>query len=89
MEAKGAVLLADNVSILVPVVGLGLKDAVTPEGSPDALKLTLLAKPFWPITVMVAVLVLPAFTFKEAAEAARTKEAPVVAPFIKLMLWAA
>jgi len=50
-----AVLLADRVSVLVPVVLLGLKDAVTPRGKPEADKLTLLAKPFCGVTVMVDV----------------------------------
>jgi hypothetical protein len=41
-----AVLLAFSVMVLVPEVLLGLKDAVTPLGSPDANKLTLPLKPF-------------------------------------------
>ena len=36
-----AVLPAVNVSVLLPVVLLGLKDAVTPFGRPEAVKLTL------------------------------------------------
>ena len=87
MPAKGAVTLADSVSTLVPAVGLGLKVAVTPEGSPDALKLTLLPKPFWPSTVMVTAAVLPPFTFVDPTEVARVKEVPVAGPFIKLTLW--
>src|SRR6185312_8929784 len=35
-----AVLLAVSVSTLVPTVGVGSKDAVTPEGSPEAVRLT-------------------------------------------------
>ena len=41
-----AVLLAVSVKVLVLVVLLGLNDAVTPLGRPDADKLTLLLKPF-------------------------------------------
>jgi hypothetical protein len=41
-----AVLLAVSVNVLVPVVLLGLNDAVTPLGRPDADKLTLPLKPF-------------------------------------------
>lgn len=41
-----AVLLAFSVKMLVLEVLLGLKDAVTPLGSPDANKLTLPLKPF-------------------------------------------
>jgi len=41
-----AVLLAVRVRLLVPVVLAGLKLAVTPDGSPEADKLTLPVKPF-------------------------------------------
>jgi len=41
-----AVLLAVSVNVLVLVVLLGLNDAVTPLGRPDADKLTLPLKPF-------------------------------------------
>jgi hypothetical protein len=40
-----AELLAVNVSVLVPVAGFGLKDAVTPLPSPEADKVTLPLKP--------------------------------------------
>jgi len=40
-----AELLAIKVSWLVPVVDVGLNDAVTPEGNPDAVKLTLPTNP--------------------------------------------
>ena len=45
--------LAVNVSVLVLVAELGLNDAVTPLGKPDAAKLTLPAKPFWGAIVIV------------------------------------
>jgi hypothetical protein len=38
-------LLADSVSALVPVVGFGVNNAVTPVGRPDAEKFTLPVKP--------------------------------------------
>jgi hypothetical protein len=41
-----AVLLVVSVSVLVPFVGFGLNDAVTPLGKPDTAKLTLPLKPF-------------------------------------------
>jgi len=56
---EGAVLLAATVNVLVPVVLAGLKKAFTPVGKPDAVKLTLLAKPFWGVTVMVLTLLDP------------------------------
>jgi hypothetical protein len=40
------VLVADNVRVLVPVVGFGEKLAVTPSGSPDAVRLTLSVSPY-------------------------------------------
>ena len=43
---SAAVLLAVSVSVLVVGVLVGLKDAVTPLGRPEADKLTLPLKPF-------------------------------------------
>jgi len=48
-----AVLLAVSVNVLVLAVLLGLNEAVTPLGRPDADKLTLPLKPFRGVTVMV------------------------------------
>ncbi|HEY1985990.1 MAG TPA: hypothetical protein VGG85_11300 [Terracidiphilus sp.] len=42
-----AVLLAENVSVLYPVAGFGVKDAVTPLGKPDADSVTLPLNPYW------------------------------------------
>ena len=50
-----AALLAVSVKVLVFAVLLGLNDAVTPLGNPDAERLTLPAKPFCGVTVMVLV----------------------------------
>ena len=41
-----AALLAVNVSVLLPVVGFGVKDAVTPLGRPDTARVTLPANPY-------------------------------------------
>ena len=55
-----AVLLAENVTVLLLVVGFVPKLAVTPLGRPDAAKLTLPLKPFVPVTAIVLdPLVLP------------------------------
>ena len=54
-----AVRLAVSVNVLVPVVLVGLKDPVTPLGRPDAVRLTLLAKPFSGFIVMVLAPVVP------------------------------
>jgi len=48
-----AVLLAASVSVLVPVVLVGLNVAVTPLGTPDADRPTLPVKPLTGATVMV------------------------------------
>ena len=59
-----AVLLAASVKVLVLAVLLGLNDAVTPLGRPEADKLTLLLKPFCGVTVMVLVPLAPSTIVK-------------------------
>ena len=54
-----AVLLADRVSVLVPMVLLGLKAAVTPLGRPGMDKPTLPLKPFTGAIEMVLVPLAP------------------------------
>jgi hypothetical protein len=54
-----AVLLAVKVTTLVPAVFGAANEAVTPLGSPDADRITLLLKPFCGITVTVPVAVAP------------------------------
>lgn len=54
-----AELLAVRVSTLLPVVGFVAKEAVTPEGSPEAASVTLPVNPSTSPTVMVSVPVLP------------------------------
>jgi hypothetical protein len=46
-------LLVVSVITLVPVVGFGLNDAVTPLGNPDAASVTFAANPPKGFTVMV------------------------------------
>lgn len=58
-EPVVAVLLAVRVIVLVEVVGLGLKEAVTPLGNPDALRVTLPENPPRSVTVIVLVPLLP------------------------------
>jgi hypothetical protein len=41
-----AELLAVNVIVLFPVVGVGMKDAVTPVGSPETERLTVPVNPY-------------------------------------------
>ena len=54
-----AVALAVSVNVLALVVLLGLKEAVTPLGRPEADKLTLPVKPFCGATVIVLAPLLP------------------------------
>jgi hypothetical protein len=44
-------LLAVSVSVLLPVVGFGEKDAVTPLGRPDVVRVTLPVNPFREFTL--------------------------------------
>ena len=66
-----ALLLAVSVSILVLVVVLGLNEAVTPLGRPDADKLTLPLKPFCGVTVMVLAPLAPCGIVKLLGDAER------------------
>ena len=66
-----AVLLAVSVSVLVLAVLLGLNDAVTPLGRPDADRLTLPLKPFCGLTVMVLVPLAPCTIAKLLGDAER------------------
>ena len=66
-----AELLAASVSVLVPVTStvLGLNVAVTPLGSPLAVKFTLPVKLFAGVTVIVLVPLPPCATLTELGEA--------------------
>jgi hypothetical protein len=66
-----AVLLAASVNVLVLAVLLGLNDAVTPLGRPDADKLTLALKPLCGVTVMMLVPFVPWTTLRLVGEAER------------------
>jgi len=83
-DASEEVLLAVIVRMLLPVVGLGLNDAVTPLGSPEAVKFTLPVNPFWPVTVMVDVPEPPWFMVREVTELPRVK-LPVPVPFSRML----
>jgi hypothetical protein len=68
-----AVLLAARVSVLVPVVLAELRKAFTPLGTPDKLKLTLLLKPFWGVTVTMLAPLEPCVRLTAFGEAASAK----------------
>lgn len=64
-----AVPLAVSVKVLVLVVLLGLNDAVTPLGKPEADRLTLPLKPFCGVTVIVLAPLAPCTIVKLFANA--------------------
>src|SRR6266571_1395675 len=68
-----AVLLAVSVNVLVLAVLLGLNEAVTPLGRPDADKLTLALKPFCGLTVMVLAPLAPCVTLRLLGDTERVK----------------
>ncbi len=72
-EPAVAVPLAVRVSVLVAVAGLGLKDAVTPLGRPEADKLTLSLKPFCGVIVIVLVALLPCAMLRLPGDADKVK----------------
>src|SRR5216684_644790 len=83
-----AVLLAVSVNVLALVVLVGLNDAVTPLGRPDADKLTLPLKPFCGVTVMVLVPLAPWVIVKLVGDVDSTKLGVTVDPgqlFTKLV----
>src|SRR6266852_5580524 len=70
---RAAVLLAVSVNMLLLGVLVGLNEAVTPLGRPEADKLTLLLKPFSGVTVMVLAPLVPCTIVKLPGEAEREK----------------
>ena len=65
--------LAVRVRLLVVVAVLGLNDAVTPLGRPDADRPTLPLKPFRGATVIVLAPLAPCTTVRLAGDAERLK----------------
>jgi hypothetical protein len=81
-----AVLLAVNVKVLLPVVLAGLKLAVTPEGRPEADRLTLLLKPFTGLTVIVLVPLPPCVTETLVGDAESVKFGVAAAFTVRLIV---
>jgi hypothetical protein len=75
-----AELLVVSVKVLVLVEFAGLKDAVTPLGRLESVRLTLPVKPFWSFTVMVLVPLLPRRTPKVLGLADSVKFGGCAAP---------
>src|SRR5262249_31202081 len=68
-----AFLVVANVSVLAPVAGLGLNDAVVPLRMPDAENVTLPLKPFIADIVRVVLPLLPRVMLRVLGEAERLK----------------
>jgi hypothetical protein len=81
-----AVLLALSVRVLEVVAWFGLKDAVTPLGKPEADKVTLLLKPFWGVTLIVLVPLLP-WAMLTLFEAESVKFGPAVMVTETVAVW--
>jgi hypothetical protein len=81
-----AVLDAVKVSVLVPVVEVGLKLAVTPAGKPPALRATLPVNPPEGVTVTVLLPVPPCATDTLAGLADKEKSAGCTTVTFKLMV---
>ena len=79
-----APLDAANVTVLVPVVEIGLKLAVTPDGNPLALSVTLPVKPPRGTTVTVLVAVPPWTTLALVAEREKSDEPVTVRAMVAL-----
>ena len=62
---------AEKVRVLVVVAGLGLKAAVTPDGSPEAERATLPLKPFCGVMITIVLLPAPCTTVTPPAESAK------------------
>src|SRR6516162_8991680 len=72
-EPIAAVPEAVKVRVLPEVASLGLKTAVTPEGKPEAVRLTTPLKPFCGVMVIAAPPPLPCTTFTVPGAAERAK----------------
>ena len=68
-----AVPLAVNVNVLVLLALVGLNDAVTPLGIPEANKLTVPVKPFRDVTVIVLAPVAPCTSARPFGDAESVK----------------
>ena len=73
-----AELLAVSVKVLVPVVLVGLNDAVTPRGKPVSAKVTLPVKPPVGFTVIVLGTLPPCATLKALGATDNVKPVAVV-----------
>ena len=81
-----AVLLAVSVSTLELVEDVGLKEAVTPLGRPEAVKATLPVNPPISVTAMVSVPLAPCATVRVDAEGLRLNPEVVLALTVRAMV---
>ena len=76
LVAAAAEAPALTVSVVVPEVGLGEKDAVTPLGRPETARVTLPENPYSGVTVTVVVVELFGFTWRLPEELEMAKVGP-------------
>lgn len=81
-----AVLLAVKVRVLVEVVGLVPKVAVTPLGRAEVERVTDPVKPFWSVTLIVLLPLVPCFTVRLEGEAESAKLGLAGAEIVSEML---
>jgi hypothetical protein len=75
---SAALLPAVSVRTLEPAAGFGLNAAVTPDGSPDALRVAAALKLYSGVKVTVLVPLPPCVRVRDAGEAAMVKSGPAV-----------
>jgi hypothetical protein len=81
-----AELLAVSVSVLLPVVGFGEKDAVTPLGRPETERVMLPVNPFWEFTLTYVVPEAPWPMLRLFAESVKVG-AEIVNPRVVDAVW--
>ena len=87
VPSVGVAVLLKN-SVLVPVVGFGLNEVLTPLGTPVADSLTLPVKPPEGVTVMVVVPVADAGMVTLVGDADKVKsEAPELTVNVTVVEW--
>jgi len=81
-----AALLAVNVRVVEAVALVGLNEAVTPLGRPEAARLTLPLKPFCGVTVMVLDPEVPCMMLRLVGDAERAKFGTAAAVTVRLIV---
>jgi hypothetical protein len=78
-------LFAVSVNVLVPVAVIGLNEAVTPSGRPDADRATLPPNSFIDATEISVVMLMPRVRLKEAGDAKSAKSGSLLGEGIRVI----